>query len=72
MKSPDRVSYSFNVKIGLPKFSSVGFDVGMESDVREGETTEKAFRRVKRFVEDLAGKETDEIRANYKIDEDEE
>ena len=59
----DRIKYNFNVKIGLPNYSSAGFDVGMDSDVREDETPEKAFRRVKKLVEAIAEKEADEIRA---------
>lgn len=61
----DRVSYSFNLKVGLPNYGSAGVTIGLDTDVREGETSEKAFKRAKKFVEDAVERETDEIRTKY-------
>jgi hypothetical protein len=57
----DRVTYHFSMKVGLPNYGSAGFDVGLSSDIRDGETTEQAFKRVKRIVDVQAEGEMNEI-----------
>jgi hypothetical protein len=59
--SQDRVTYSFGMKVGLPNYSSADFHVGFSSDVGPGETREKAFARIKKFVDAQAEKELNEI-----------
>jgi hypothetical protein len=59
--SPDRVTYSYSMKVGLPNYSSADFHVGLSSDVKPGETQEKAFARIKKFVDAQAEKELNEI-----------
>lgn len=57
----DRVTYSFSMKVGLPNYSSADFHIGLSSDVKEGETAEKAFARVKKWVESKLPGEMEEI-----------
>lgn len=57
----DRVTYSFSMKIGLPDYSSADFHIGLSSDVKEGESSDKAFARVKKWVESKLEGEVDEI-----------
>jgi len=61
--TPDRVTYSFSMKVGLPNYSSADFHVGLSSDVKPEETREKAFARIKKFVDVQAEKELNEIHA---------
>jgi hypothetical protein len=59
--SPDRITYSYGMKIGLPNYSSADFHVSMSSDVKPDETKDKAFARIKKFVDAQAEKELNEI-----------
>ncbi len=47
----DVVSYSMNVKLNIGNYQSAGVDVSLQSSVKDDETTEQAFERVKAFVE---------------------
>jgi len=58
---PSRVTYSFSMKVGLPNYSSADFHIGLSSDVRDDETPDKAFKRVKEWVESKLEGEMDEI-----------
>lgn len=62
-KQPDRVSYTYGMKIGLPNYSSVDFHVSMSSDVKDGETPEKAHIRVKKFVDAQIEKEMEDAQS---------
>jgi len=54
----DRVNYSFGMKLPwTEQFSSVDFHISYSSDVKEGESPEEAFERVKGFVEEETEKE---------------
>ena len=53
-KDPDRVSYSFGMKINVGNYESKDFHVSLTSDIRDGETTEKALDRVRHEVEKYA------------------
>src|ERR1700761_5892004 len=59
----DRVSYSFGMKLSLPeKYESVDFHINLSSDVKDGESTESAFLRVKAIVHDQAADKFSELR----------
>jgi len=47
----DIVRYEFNVKLNIGNYSSAGVSVSLQSSVKDDETTEQAFDRVKKFVE---------------------
>ena len=63
MSTPDRISYSLGGKVNTGNYENVDYHVGMSSDVRDGETPEKALRRIKKFIEEQADKEANEIRS---------
>jgi len=48
---PDRVNYSFGMKIPLGDYKMADFHVNFSSDVKDGETWEQALQRVQVFVE---------------------
>ena len=55
----DRVSYSYGFKVpGAEQYSSVNVNVSYSTDVRDGETPEKAMERARAFVHAEAGRET--------------
>jgi hypothetical protein len=47
----DRLSYSFGVKMNIGNYQSVDFHISYSSDVKEGETPDKALTRIKKYVE---------------------
>jgi len=52
MAEPDRINVSLGMKLPGPvDFSSVNFSVSYSSDLKEGESQVKAFKRVRSFVE---------------------
>lgn len=61
--TPDRISFSYGMKIGLPNYSSVDFHISMSSDVKAGETPEKALVRIKKFVDEKIEKEMEDAQA---------
>ena len=62
-KTPDRVSYSFGMKVSLAKYESADFHISLSSDVGDGESVEEAFERCKKQVEDESEKKFDELRS---------
>lgn len=54
---PDRVSYSFGMKINIGNFQNVDFHLSYSTDCKEGETKEDAMERAGAFVESEADKE---------------
>ena len=58
----DRISYSFGFKLSIGQYETAHADITYSSDVKEGETKEKAFRRVVKFVEDRAAEKMDEVK----------
>jgi len=48
----DRLSYAFGMKLpGAEPYSSIDFHVSLTSDVKEEETSDEAFKRIKDTVE---------------------
>ena len=58
----DRISYSFNAKVNIGNYESLGFEVSYETDVKEGENPSQTLKRVKYFVEKKAEEQMDEFR----------
>ena len=55
------MSYSFGMKCSLAKYESGDFHFTLTSDVKDGESVEQAFERVKKHVEDESEKKFDEL-----------
>lgn len=65
MKTNDRVSYSFGMKLSLPtKYESADFHISLTSDVADGETNEQALNRVKAEVLKYANDSYRDIRSS--------
>jgi hypothetical protein len=47
----DIVRYEFNVKLNIGNYSSAGVSVSLQSAVKDDETAEQAFDRVRKIVE---------------------
>lgn len=47
----DRLSYSFGVKMNIGNYQNIDLNVEYASDVRSDETPDKAFVRIKKYVE---------------------
>jgi hypothetical protein len=54
----DRVSYSFGLKLSK-NFNTLNFNVSHSSDVKEGETADEAYTRVRTSVETKVDEEYD-------------
>ncbi len=70
--TPDRVSYSLNIKRGLPEYGSVSAMVSFSSDRMDGESKETALDRISRFVESNLFKkmrEFDSLRIRTELEE---
>ena len=64
---PDRISYSFGMKINMGNYESVDVHMSLSTDVAEGETQEKALKRAQKFVESKVEEKHEEfIRARDK------
>jgi hypothetical protein len=62
VSGPDRVNYSYGMKVSLGNYESADFHMSLSSDVRDSETPEQALERVKEFVENESEKKFDELR----------
>lgn len=58
----DRVSKSLGYTTNMGDFESMRADVGIESDVRDGESVRDALARVSRVVEEELGKDVKKAR----------
>ena len=58
MSTPDRVSYSFGLKLSK-NYQTLDFHISHESDVRDGETPDEAHERVRLSVEEKVDVEYD-------------
>lgn len=63
---PDRISYSFGRKISTAQYESADVHISLSTDLREGETVEKAIQRAAKIVETEVLDKCDEIRSAYK------
>ncbi len=62
---PQRISYSFGMKLSLlAKYESADFHVSMTSDVDDSETVEQAMNRLKHFVHLEVGRSYEAVRAS--------
>lgn len=59
---PDRINYSFGMKVNLGNYESADFHISLSSDLKEGETEDEAYERVRKFVQDKAEEEFDNLR----------
>lgn len=64
----DRISYSFNAKVNIGNYESIGFHIAYETDVKEGENPSKTLRRAQFFVEKKAEEKMDEFRTLKRSD----
>ena len=62
MAEADRISYTFGMKLNMGNYESADFHISLSSDLKAGETHEKALKRVQTFVEDEAERKLDELR----------
>jgi hypothetical protein len=60
--APDRVWYTFGLKLQVVQYESVDFSIGHASDVRLNETAEQALIRIASLVHDAAGQQAAQIR----------
>lgn len=65
MSEPDRLSYSFGLKLNIGNYQSADFHVNYSSDVKDGETIQQAFKRIVKFVEEESEKKYDAIRREF-------
>lgn len=64
----DQVSYTFGMKLNTRQYENATFTVSLRSDVKDGETLDQAFKRVKDWVEERAERDLVNIRAVYSGD----
>ena len=62
IKTPDRVSYSFGMKVNMGNYESADFHVSYSTDVNEDESLKGALARAIAFVEDQSEMKLDELR----------
>lgn len=51
MSDPDKVNYSYGMKINMGNYESADFHISLTTDVKEGETLKQAYERAVKFVE---------------------
>ena len=49
--SPDRVNFSFGMKVNLGNYQSADFHLSLSSDVKGEESVKDALKRCEKFVE---------------------
>ena len=57
---PDRLNYSMGMKLTMGNYQSIDFHFSYSSDVKPGESLEKASKRVIKYVEDQIEEKFDE------------
>ena len=62
----DRLSYSFGAKINIGNYQNVDFNVTYSSDIKSGETPDKAFARIKKYVEQKVEEEVETAQRDFK------
>lgn len=62
----DRLSYTFGVKMNIGNYQSADFHVSYSSDVKSGETPDKAFSRIKKYVEQKVEEEVEIAQRDFK------
>lgn len=67
MSEPDRISYSWGMKLNLGNYQSADFHMSLSSDVKAGETPEKAMKRARDFIEKESEKKLDELRDSLSV-----
>lgn len=60
--TPDRISYSFGMKVNMGNYESADFHVSYSTDVKEKESAKEALARAISFVEEQAEGKLDELR----------
>lgn len=60
--NPDRVSYSFGMKVNMGNYESADFHVSYSTDLKKGETAKDALARAITFVENESEVKLDELR----------
>jgi len=63
--TPDRVNYTFGMKINIGNYQSVDLHSSFSSDIKDGETPEEAYQRVVEFVESSISPKIDEVKEIY-------
>ena len=59
----DRIKYSFGMTVpGAEAYSSVRFDIGLESELKKGEKLEDGLTRVRELVMEKSNEEYDRIK----------
>ena len=61
MSEPDRVNYSFGMKVNMGNYESSDFHISYSTDVKEDETLKQAQERAVRFVEKEAERKFSEL-----------
>ena len=59
--APDRINYSFGMKVSLGNYQSASFLISYTSDVKDTETKEDTLKRIIKFVESEADKKRGEL-----------
>ena len=62
---PDRITYSFGLKVNLGNYQSASVYLSYASDLKQGETDSDALSRITQFVEDNVRLKRDEVRSSY-------
>lgn len=63
MSEPDRISYSFGMKVNMGNYESADMHFSYSTDVKSKESPEAALQRAIAFVEEEAEGKLDELRA---------
>lgn len=61
MSEPDRINYSFGMKVNMGNYESTDFHISFTTDVKEDETKEQAYQRAVKFVEKEAERKFHEL-----------
>lgn len=70
MSEPDRINFTMGFKIGGKNYSSANASVSYTSDVRPDETPEKAYARIRAFVDKQCEKEVKNVERHFSSDSD--
>lgn len=62
METPNRISYSFGMKVNLGNYESADFHISLSSDVEPHESLKQAMGRIQAFVEEECDKKFTELK----------
>jgi len=65
MPEPDRINYSFGVKINTGNYENCSISISYSSDLGVDETPAMALKRISKFVESRLDEKREEIKSEH-------